>query len=35
VKYVAEKLATIKNTTIDAVAEITSKNALGLFKIPV
>ncbi len=35
VKYVAEKLAAIKNTTVDAVAEITSKNAIDLFKLPV
>lgn len=35
VKYVAEKLAAVKNTTVDAVAEITSKNAIDLFKLPV
>lgn len=32
VKLVAEKLATIKNRTLEEVAEITSKNALDIFE---
>jgi TatD DNase family protein len=35
VKYVAEKLATVKNITVDTVYRITSKNAIDLFKLPV
>jgi len=35
VNYIAEKLATVKNTTVDTIAEITSQNAIDLFKLPV
>jgi len=34
INYIAEKLALIKNTSKERVAEITSKNAVQLFKIP-
>ncbi len=34
VKYVAEKLAEVKNTTVEEVAEITTRNAIELFKFP-
>ena len=33
VKQVAEKIAEIKNTTVDKVAQITTANAKKLFKI--
>ncbi len=35
VKYVAEKLAVIKEITMDTVADITTENAIKLFKLPV
>ena len=34
VKYIAEKLAAIKGLSTDEVAEITTKNALDIFKLP-
>lgn len=34
IRIIAEKIAEIKNVTLKEVAEITSKNALGLFNIP-
>jgi len=35
VKYVAEKLAEVKNINVEEVAEITTRNAIELFKFPV
>ncbi|MCF8365435.1 MAG: TatD family hydrolase [Bacteroidales bacterium] len=34
IKYVAEKLAEIKNISVDEIAEITTRNAVKLFKFP-
>ena len=33
VKYVAEKIATVKGKSIEDIAEITNKNAKSIFKI--
>lgn len=35
VKYVAEKLAEVKNTSVEEVAEITTRNAVELFHFPI